>query len=63
MIVHTPNGTPELACDECGCRHFDRMTNHCYECGAAVPEQAVREYRTALDNFLARQDGAANPAK
>src|SRR5574340_388702 len=34
MIFHNPAGAPELACDQCGCRWFDRMTNSCYECGA-----------------------------
>jgi hypothetical protein len=26
MIFHNPSGAPELACDACGCRWFDRMS-------------------------------------
>ena len=63
MIFNNPSGAPELACDECGCRWFDRMTNTCYECGATVPEAALAEYRVALEQFLASrgtaQDGPA----
>ena len=33
MIFRNPAGAPELACEACGCRWFDRMTNACYECG------------------------------
>jgi hypothetical protein len=35
MIFHNPAGAPELACEQCGCRWFDRMTNTCYECGGS----------------------------
>ncbi len=52
MIVFTPNGAPELVCDDCGCRHFDRRNNCCYECAAAVSEAALAAYRTALDKYL-----------
>lgn len=52
MIVFTPNGAPELACDDCGCRHFDRLNNCCYECGGAISEAAVADYRAALDRYL-----------
>ena len=31
MIFSNPAGAPELACDQCGCRWFDRMANVCYE--------------------------------
>ncbi len=54
MIFTNPAGAPELACDECGCRWFDRMTNRCYECGAEVPEEARAEFRRALETFAAR---------
>ena len=56
MIFQNPRGAPELACDGCGCRWFDRMTNTCYECGAAVTEAMVREFDAALAAF---RDGAA----
>ena len=59
MIFTNPAGAPELACDECGCRWFDRMTNACYECGTPVPEAEQAAFRTALDAFAARS-GAAN---
>lgn len=51
MIFTNPAGAPELACDECGCRWFDRMTNTCYECGAEVPPAAQAEYQQALLAF------------
>ena len=53
MIFCNPAGAPELACDECGCRWFDRMTNCCYECGAPVPPQATAEFEAALAAFRA----------
>jgi len=49
MIFTNPAGAPELACDECGCRWFDRMTNRCYECGAEVREESLAEFRRALE--------------
>jgi hypothetical protein len=51
VIFDNPAGAPELACDECGCRWFDRQTNCCYECGAAVSEAALAEFRAALERF------------
>lgn len=51
MIFLNPKGAPELACNECGCRWFDRMTNSCYECGAAVSEADVAEFDAALRAF------------
>jgi len=53
MIFTNPAGAPELACDECGCRWFDRMANCCYECGAEVPERARAEFEQALEKFRA----------
>jgi hypothetical protein len=53
VIVRNPAGAPELACDECGCRWFDRTTNRCYECGAPVPPQAMAELEAALAAFRA----------
>ncbi len=61
MIFTNPAGAPELACDECGCRWFDRMTNSCYECGAPVPEAEQSAFRDALAAFAARS-GARDPA-
>lgn len=57
MIFRNPAGAPELACDECGCRWFDRMSNACYECGAEVTAEARVEFERALAAF--REDGAA----
>lgn len=53
MIFRNPAGAPELACNECGCRWFDRMHNQCYECGAAVPDHEVVEFEAALRDFAA----------
>jgi hypothetical protein len=55
MIFYNPAGAPELACDQCGCRWFDRMTNTCYECSAAVTPQMEAEFKQALAEFSARQ--------
>jgi len=61
MIFYNPSGAPELACDECGCRWFDRMSNACYECGAAVTAESLAEYTRALEAFQAKR--AAPEAK
>ncbi|MCC6248050.1 MAG: cysteine protease [Rubrivivax sp.] len=53
MIFTNPAGAPELACDECGCRWFDRMTGACYECGATVPPEAQEEFRRAVEAYAA----------
>lgn len=53
MIFANPKGAPELACNECGCRWFDRINNRCYECGAPVPEQDIEEFQAALRAFEA----------
>ena len=55
MIFRNPAGAPELACDECGCRWFDRMTGACYECGAEVTAEARAEFARALEAFAARR--------
>lgn len=63
MIFRNPAGAPELACDGCGCRWFDRMTGCCYECGTPVAAEALAEYRQALDAFAAtKRDSAATMA-
>lgn len=54
MIFKNPAGAPELACDACGCRWFDRQTNSCYQCGAPVPEGEMDSYSKALADFHAR---------
>ena len=51
MIFLNPKGAPELACNECGCRWFDRMNNCCYECGADVPESDIEAFNAALRTF------------
>ena len=61
MIFTNPAGAPELACDECGCRWFDRMRNCCYECGAAVSPVDLDEFRKALETFYARTGIQPNP--
>ena len=53
MIFSNPSGAPELACDECGCRWFNRMENRCYECGAEVSGEAREAFRLALAKFQA----------
>lgn len=62
MIFTNPNGAPVLACDECGCRWFDRMTNACYECGAAVTPQNLAEIQQALAKFEAHHPEKAGAA-
>lgn len=53
MIFFNPAGAPELACDACGCRWFDRMAGacNCYECGAPVSDESQAEFRQALAAF------------
>lgn len=64
MIFHNPKGAPELACEQCGCRWFDRMHDTCYECGAEVPAAAIAEYEQALKAFAAKAEtgGSESPA-
>lgn len=56
MIFRNPKGAPELACNDCGCRWFDRMSNRCYECGAEVPEADVAAFEAALRHFKSQVD-------
>jgi hypothetical protein len=51
VIFTNPSGAPELACEVCGCRWFDRMNDACYECGADVPEAEVAAFAAALERF------------
>lgn len=53
MIFRNPAGAPELACDACGCRWFDRMKGTCYECGTPMSAQGQAEFRQALAEFAA----------
>jgi len=59
MIFTNPAGAPELACDECGCRWFDRMSGSCYECGAQVTPQAQEEFRQAVQAHAQARTAAA----
>ena len=65
MIFRNPAGAPELACDECGCRWFDRMTGACYECGTPVTSEAQAEFLRELKVFAAIrcESDAGAPAK
>jgi len=65
VIFRNPAGAPELACDACGCRWFDRMKGTCYECGTPMGEQGQAEFRRALAEFAAakRDGGAPGAAK
>ncbi|NMG43749.1 cysteine protease [Aromatoleum toluvorans] len=60
MIFHNPAGAPELACDQCGCRWFDRINDTCYECGTKVSAESIAEFNEAVERFRAR--GAARGA-
>lgn len=51
MIFFNPAGAPELACDACGCRWFDRMSGACYECGTPVSPEAQAQYLDAIAAF------------
>ena len=55
MIFFNPAGAPELACDACGCRWFDRMHGTCYECSTPVSEESQAEYQRALEAFALRR--------
>lgn len=62
MIFSNPAGAPELACDQCGCRWFDRMDNTCYECGAPVTPENLAEFEAALAAFAAGRAATADSA-
>jgi hypothetical protein len=55
VIFQNPKGAPELACNACGCRWFDRMANRCYECGADVAARDIAEFEAALRAFAEKQ--------
>jgi len=63
LIFTNPAGAPELACDECGCRWFDRLRNACYECGAAMPPAEVAAYEQAVDEYRARSGSGAQGSR
>lgn len=63
MIFHNPSGAPELACNECGCRWFDRMNNCCYECGVRVPDDEIAAYDVAVREFTAMRAAEPGPTK
>jgi acyl dehydratase len=55
VIFDNPAGAPELACNACGCRWFDRMSGACYECGEPVPPEDVQAFHAALAAYQARR--------
>lgn len=55
MIFHNPAGAPELACEQCGCRWFDRINDTCYECGTKVSAESIAEFNQAVERFRARE--------
>jgi hypothetical protein len=55
MIFTNPAGAPELACEECGCRWYDRMTGACYECGTPVPPEEIAAFEKALAAYQAEK--------
>ncbi len=66
MIFTNPSGAPELACDECGCRWFDRLGGDrctCYECGAPVSGEAQAEFRRAVQAHAAKRGAGAGRAQ
>lgn len=62
MIFENPAGAPELGCNHCGCRWFDRMTGACYECGEPVPQADIEDYQRALAAFHAAKGIRPNDA-
>lgn len=61
MIFRNPAGAPELACDQCGCRWFDRTNGEtCYECGAPVTDENRAEIAAALAEFEAQRTNNQN---
>lgn len=60
MIFSNPAGAPELACEACGCRWFDRHTNSCYECGTPVSQSEMDAYLKALQEFHDRKGIVVN---
>lgn len=62
MIFQNPAGAPELGCNACGCRWFDRMSGACYECGEVVPQADIDAYREALRVFHEQKGIRANEA-
>lgn len=59
MIFRNPAGAPELGCDACGCRWFDRMTDACYECGTPLPPAEARRFVAAVEAWQARSTAAS----
>ncbi|MBT3991872.1 MAG: cysteine protease [Rhodospirillaceae bacterium] len=51
MLFTNPAGAPELGCNECGCRWFDRIKNECYECGWEVPKDEIKAFADALEEY------------
>jgi hypothetical protein len=53
MIFRNPAGAPELGCDACGCRWFDRMTDTCYECGTPLAPGEAPRFVAAVEAWRA----------
>ena len=62
MIFRNPAGAPELGCDACGCRWFDRRTDTCYECGTPLPADEARRFAEAVRAWQARREPGLAPA-
>jgi hypothetical protein len=56
MIFRNPAGAPELACNACRCRWFDRMKDACYECGEPVSAQEMDTFARALAEWHQRSE-------
>jgi len=62
VIFLNPSGAPELACDACGCRWFDRIKGSCYECGTPMDAQGEEAFREALAQFAEARQRAKETA-
>jgi len=63
VIFRNPSGAPELACNACGCRWFDRMTNACYECGEPVAASDVDAFEQAIEHWSAHLEAERSRAQ
>lgn len=63
MIFLNPSGAPELGCDECGCRWFDRHAGCCYGCGEPVTPEQIAAFEKALADFHAARGSEGKAQK